>query len=95
MLFEDRAEVRAITVVERFDQPMDARRHHQQVARRPRGRVPVRVRRPARDEEPFAGSDFNLLVADPKAELSLEDDPGLVVRTVQMERRDGKPGIAA
>ena len=48
VLLEDRRPVGALAGVERLDQLVDPRRHHEQVARRLGDRVPVGVRRAAR-----------------------------------------------
>ena len=88
MFLKDRGVVGSGSRVERFDEPMNSGCHHEEVASGLGARVPVRVWRPARNEQRFARPDLAILIADTESEASVEHDPCLVVRPMQMHRRD-------
>src|SRR5205085_8186665 len=71
VLLEDRREALARAGVQRVDQAVNARRHHEQVARRRRRWIPVGVRRAALYEQRSARGDRVLALAHAKAQLAL------------------------
>ena len=79
MFLKDRGVVGSRSRVERFDEPMNSGCHHKEVASGLGARVPVRVRRPTRNEQRFARHDLAILIADTKSKASLQHDPRLIV----------------
>ncbi len=78
----------AAGAVEGRDKVPDARGHDQQVARRPRGWVPVGVRRSSRRQSGAAGAHLVLALTEPESQPALQHVPRLVVLMVDVERRD-------
>src|SRR5947209_13104909 len=93
VLLEDLSEIVALARVQGLDQAVDARGHHEQVARRLGRGVPVGVGRPAPHEQRPAGGHRAFLVAHAKAQLALQHDPRLVVGTMHVQARYRAPGM--
>ncbi len=79
VILEDAPVVSTIAGVQRFDQAVDPRCHHEQVAGGVRGGIPVGVGCSTRDEQRVAGAELALRLSDAKAEGASEDDSCLVV----------------
>ena len=70
------------------DQVCDPRRHHQEVPRFARTRVPVGVRRAPSSKHGGAGASLDVVVAQPEAKCPFEHVPRLVVLVVDVKGRD-------
>ena len=74
--------------VDRFDQPRNLRRHHEEVPSLGVPGVPIGMRRAPRSDNRGAGWRSNLQVTETKAELPFQDVPRFVVSVMDVKRRD-------
>jgi len=70
----------------RLDQTIDVRSHHQQIPAHSGPRIPIRMRRPTRHEHSRTGARFDYVRPGPDAQVPLQHVPDFVVAVMKMQR---------